>query len=208
MIQGEAAQTIAQLWRQLPPGEQARCHIPPFALRFIADGVVICQGSVCWKCNNILGEVDGKRFWYAFDSDSDIAQSLLDECRRANLSATLERADGTKVEIPTPPSGRFTFEEIEKLIEGDGELRYVDAVLSVDVARALGVPDLPDTGLWGSLYFLRASTEGAGPPNRYIEMARRYNHQLNDNLAGVVVRGDVLMMDLWEGPAGLERHDG
>lgn len=35
-VAGETAQQIAQLWRQLPPDEQMRCHIPPFGLRFYA----------------------------------------------------------------------------------------------------------------------------------------------------------------------------
>lgn len=53
-VKGETAQQIAHLWRQLPPDEQARCHLPPFGLRFYAGNKLLVQGSICWHQNSLL----------------------------------------------------------------------------------------------------------------------------------------------------------
>src|SRR5688572_11429846 len=45
-VSGAEAERIAALWRQLPPGEQARCHVPPFGLRFYAGGRVLSRASI------------------------------------------------------------------------------------------------------------------------------------------------------------------
>ncbi|HEX3313345.1 MAG TPA: hypothetical protein VHR72_00585 [Gemmataceae bacterium] len=81
-LAGAEAQRIAELWRDLPAGHQMRCHIPPFGLRFIAEGQVICEGSICWKCNNIFGDVGGEPFAYEFDAKADVSQALLLQLRR------------------------------------------------------------------------------------------------------------------------------
>jgi hypothetical protein len=52
-VVGDAAQAIASQWRQLPPDEQARCHIPPYVVRFHSDSGLVCEASICWHCNNI-----------------------------------------------------------------------------------------------------------------------------------------------------------
>src|SRR5262245_7195887 len=64
------ATRIISLWQSLPADEPMRCHIPPFGLRFSVAGVVACQGSICWKCNNIYGESNGSSFCYTFDGTS------------------------------------------------------------------------------------------------------------------------------------------
>jgi hypothetical protein len=76
-VSGGVAQRIAALWRSLPAGEQARCHIPPFGLRFYSAGRVVCQASICWQCNNIYGEMQGEAFSYEFDATSDAGRALL-----------------------------------------------------------------------------------------------------------------------------------
>jgi hypothetical protein len=65
-IKKETAQKIAYLWRQLPPGEQMRCHYPPFGLRFYMGNKLLVQGSVCWECNNIFAQENGKKMIYEF----------------------------------------------------------------------------------------------------------------------------------------------
>lgn len=82
-LDSEEAQRIAELWRNLPSGEQSRCHIPPFGLRFMQGGVVIYQASVCWRCDNIYGDYEGENFAFAFDSNSAESQELLRLCRMA-----------------------------------------------------------------------------------------------------------------------------
>jgi hypothetical protein len=55
----------------------ARCHIPPFGLRFFTNNQLVCQASVCWECNNIYGHANSNRFSYAFDANASISQELL-----------------------------------------------------------------------------------------------------------------------------------
>ena len=76
-IAGEAAQAIAALWQQLPPDEQARCHIPPYVLRFHSDSELDCEASICWLCNNIFGQACGEGFVYEFDAQAPASRRLL-----------------------------------------------------------------------------------------------------------------------------------
>ncbi len=76
-VDGESARPIADAWRALMPGESARCHVPPIGLRFIVDGTVYLEASVCWRCNNLFGLCGGTEISYAFDSDSESAMRLL-----------------------------------------------------------------------------------------------------------------------------------
>jgi hypothetical protein len=71
LLEGQLAQAVADLFRQLPPGEPARCHMPPFGLQFYSEdgNQQIC--SICWQCNNIYGD-----FQYNFDSSALVSQQL------------------------------------------------------------------------------------------------------------------------------------
>jgi hypothetical protein len=80
---GDQAQRIADLWRSLPPGEQSRCHIPPYGLRFFSADRVVCQASLCWQCNNVYGDADGQHWHFEFDGRHATSQELLTEIRRA-----------------------------------------------------------------------------------------------------------------------------
>jgi hypothetical protein len=82
-VVGAAAQRIAQLFRTLPGDMQNRCHVPPYGLRFFKDGNLICQASICWKCNNIHGQAGEQVLFYEFDAASPNAQELLAACREA-----------------------------------------------------------------------------------------------------------------------------
>jgi len=52
-VEGELAQQIAHLWRQLTPGMSARCQMPPFGLRFYVKEKLVLQASMCWECHNM-----------------------------------------------------------------------------------------------------------------------------------------------------------
>ena len=54
-----------------------RCHMPPFGLRFYSAGDVIAQASICWECNNIYGEVKGRKLYYGFDASQAASRELL-----------------------------------------------------------------------------------------------------------------------------------
>ena len=73
---GETAQQIAHLWRQLPPDQQMRCHIPPFGLRFYVGNKLLVQGSICWECNNIWVEENGEDLVYTFDGGHQYSRQL------------------------------------------------------------------------------------------------------------------------------------
>ena len=82
-VTGSDAERIACLWRGLPEGEQMRCHIPPFGLRFYSRRRLICEASVCWECNNIFGNAGGEHLWYGFDASHEHSRELLAACKRA-----------------------------------------------------------------------------------------------------------------------------
>jgi hypothetical protein len=82
-LSGTGAKQIAEMWRALVKGKQMRCHIPPFGLRFFAAEVLICEASICWKCNNIHGHAEGKKVFFEFDGSRTTARKLLIACAGA-----------------------------------------------------------------------------------------------------------------------------
>lgn len=81
-VVGNEAEAIASLWRNLPPGEVKRCHVPPFGFRFYVRDELVAEASVCWRCNNVYGFIHGQALSYGFDGSDPVAQRLLDESRR------------------------------------------------------------------------------------------------------------------------------
>lgn len=80
-LTGEDAERIAALWRALPPGEQARCHIPPYGLRFWLSGRKLIEASICWQCDNVYGYAGNQAVHFGFDSKAPVSVSLLMQCR-------------------------------------------------------------------------------------------------------------------------------
>ncbi|KAF3889242.1 MULTISPECIES: hypothetical protein [Nostocales] len=76
-VTDETAQSIARLWRQLPFAEQMRCHAPPYGFRFYKDDNLILQASVCWGCNNIFIDMEGRALVYTFDAEHPYSRTLL-----------------------------------------------------------------------------------------------------------------------------------
>jgi hypothetical protein len=57
-------------------------------VRFLANGAIVVQASICWQCNNIYGYgLDGARELHAFDASAAPAQELLSALERATLSS-------------------------------------------------------------------------------------------------------------------------
>jgi hypothetical protein len=75
------AEHIAALWRSLPSGEQARCHIPPYGLRFWLAGRKVLEASICWECDNVYGYAGDETLHFPFDSKAPVSVSLLMQCR-------------------------------------------------------------------------------------------------------------------------------
>ena len=76
-IEGELAQTIVNLFRQLTPGESARCHIPPFGLRFYFNKQLVLQASICWECDNMYIWKDDNRLLYGLNLQQPSSKHLL-----------------------------------------------------------------------------------------------------------------------------------
>ncbi len=76
-IEGELAQTIANLFRQLTPGESARCHTPPFGLRFYFNKQLVLQASICWECDNMYIWKDDNRLLYGLNLQQPSSKHLL-----------------------------------------------------------------------------------------------------------------------------------
>lgn len=80
---GRDAEEIARLWNGLPPGEQERCHFPPFGLRLFSRGVLLLEASLCWDCNNIFGVSGASAFAFEFDASAPSSTALLARVREA-----------------------------------------------------------------------------------------------------------------------------
>lgn len=78
----EQASRIASLWSALRADDQARCHIPGFALELVSGDEVIFSASICWTCNNICmsGPLSTAQ-WATFDATSTEARALLSLCQ-------------------------------------------------------------------------------------------------------------------------------
>jgi hypothetical protein len=78
VIRGTNAEKIAQLWRTLPPTTNpARCHVPPFGLRFYQAETLLLEASLCWQCSNIFIVIADEKAGYIFDPKHKISQELL-----------------------------------------------------------------------------------------------------------------------------------
>lgn len=86
-VDGTEALRIGELFRNLPPGEQARCHIPPFGLVFFRGEEIVASASICWKCNNVHGSAGDLPLYFQFDSSGAIARELLATCKKAIAEA-------------------------------------------------------------------------------------------------------------------------
>ena len=78
VVENSEASALSDLWRELPQGEQMRCHIPPYGLRFYKGGQMIVEASICWQCNNIWARSDDVDSVYTFDSSARISRRLLE----------------------------------------------------------------------------------------------------------------------------------
>lgn len=81
-LTGGDADRVANLWRLLPAGRAAPCHVSPFGLRFFAGGALVLQASLSWQCHNIAADVGGEQQTFQFDGFSSIARDLLAVCKR------------------------------------------------------------------------------------------------------------------------------
>lgn len=86
-VTGNAAQAIAALWRSLPAGSQARCHVPPFGLRFFLGEKLVAEASLSWACHNVFGGTWEGSFWFEFDGEAPASVELLAALRTTSGKA-------------------------------------------------------------------------------------------------------------------------
>jgi hypothetical protein len=75
-VPDDLCEVLAELWQQLPKGEQARCHTPPYGLRFFRGKKLLCEASICWACNNIHGHRGNRPFFREFDAKDATSEKL------------------------------------------------------------------------------------------------------------------------------------
>jgi hypothetical protein len=73
----------AELFRALPDAEQARCHTPPYVVRFLVQSNRVAEFSMCWECANAHGMWRGEPAFFTFDAKSAEARALLRCCNDA-----------------------------------------------------------------------------------------------------------------------------
>jgi hypothetical protein len=87
---------IAELWRALQIGQQDRCHVPPFGLRFFRQHALLLSASICWQCNNVFGSDQHGLIHAEFDAAHTSARDLFLRLSAAVTSwDTYTRPDGT-----------------------------------------------------------------------------------------------------------------
>jgi hypothetical protein len=84
-------QEIATWFRRLRIGEQARCHIPSYGVRFFADSQLVLEASLCWECNNAFGSIGTSELSFSFDAESPEARALLSLVKRSLPARALSR---------------------------------------------------------------------------------------------------------------------
>jgi hypothetical protein len=81
-LAGGDARRIADLWRQFTPTVPARCHTPPYGLRFWLAGHKVIEASLCWECSNAYGYAGETPISFTLDPRAPVAVSLLRQLRQ------------------------------------------------------------------------------------------------------------------------------
>lgn len=78
MLEAKAAIEFCEIWRSIPEQKyrSAGCHAPIYGLRFYRRGRVISEITFCWKCSNLGGVFNGRKFIIDFDDYSPAAKTL------------------------------------------------------------------------------------------------------------------------------------
>lgn len=77
MLEREYGHSLVERLFALPKGEQARCHLPRFALHAELANSRYLVVALCWECNNMSLNDTGSFHWRTFDAQSVEAQDLL-----------------------------------------------------------------------------------------------------------------------------------
>lgn len=82
LCRDEQVMQVGKLWNALPSGQAARCHLPGFALQFLARDEIAFSAALCWQCNTISFAGDhAPHHRTTFDGTSPEAIELLHICK-------------------------------------------------------------------------------------------------------------------------------
>lgn len=77
-LKAAEATEFCEIWRSIPEQKyrSAGCHDPIYGLRFYRRGRAIAEITFCWKCSNLGGVFNGRKFVIDFDDYSPSAKTL------------------------------------------------------------------------------------------------------------------------------------
>lgn len=76
LLTGPEAQRIIQQFRDLEPGESARCHMPPWGLALYAGDTLLLTVTLCYACDSAHVYADSGQDLRAFDTQGQSAVAL------------------------------------------------------------------------------------------------------------------------------------
>lgn len=76
LLTGAEAQPIIQRFRDLDPGESARCHMPPWGLALYAGDALLFTVTLCYACDNAYVYTGSGKDLRAFDTQGQNAVAL------------------------------------------------------------------------------------------------------------------------------------
>lgn len=76
LLLGTEAERVIRLFRDLEPGNSARCHMPPWGLAFYEGDVLLFTVTVCYRCSNAYVYTAQGKELRAFDPAGPNAANL------------------------------------------------------------------------------------------------------------------------------------
>lgn len=82
LLVGAEAEHVVRLFRELEPGESARCHMPPWGLALYEDDDLLMTVTLCFRCHNAYVYTAAGKDLRAFDSTAPKATALRELLKR------------------------------------------------------------------------------------------------------------------------------
>lgn len=76
LVSGAEGQRVIRLFRQLEPGESARCHMPRSGLALYERETLLFTVTLCYRCSNAYVYTGGGRDLRAFNPEGSNAADL------------------------------------------------------------------------------------------------------------------------------------
>ena len=76
LLSGAEAQRVIRLFRELEPGEPARCHMPPWGLALYEQGALLFAATLCYRCSNAYIYMGQDKELRAFDPEGPSSADL------------------------------------------------------------------------------------------------------------------------------------